>query len=314
MLITYFRSSSYNTWDMCQQEYYLQYGLGLPDISNKKADKGTIVHKILETIARKTKAGKPPTKPQIQKIIQKCYSTYSEQLTHHEWLSQDEIDCQSWTWKALQYKNGMFDPRKRDIVDVEPFFDLEIPKPWAKYKYKINDKLIEGQLSIKGTIDLICKLDNKTYEIVDWKTGRRFNWATEEPKTYECLAEDPQLMLYYYAVNMLYPDVQTFMVTIFFINDGGPYTIYFDEKNIKEMEQLLRKRFQVIVNTQIPQLNKSWKCNKLCTYGKTNFGKTGQTQCDFIHQQLLIHGMDYVTKKYTHKDHIIGKYHAPGEV
>src|SRR6056297_767881 len=52
MLITYFRSSSYNQWDYCQQSYYLNYVLGIPDSTGKKAQMGTIVHKVMEALAK----------------------------------------------------------------------------------------------------------------------------------------------------------------------------------------------------------------------------------------------------------------------
>ena len=36
---------------MCEQQYFLEYVLGYRSPSNKKADKGTIVHKVLEILA-----------------------------------------------------------------------------------------------------------------------------------------------------------------------------------------------------------------------------------------------------------------------
>jgi hypothetical protein len=36
---------------MCEQQYCLEYVIGYRSPSNKKADKGTIVHKVLEILA-----------------------------------------------------------------------------------------------------------------------------------------------------------------------------------------------------------------------------------------------------------------------
>ena len=36
---------------MCPQQYFIEYVLGIRSPSNKKADKGTIVHKALEILA-----------------------------------------------------------------------------------------------------------------------------------------------------------------------------------------------------------------------------------------------------------------------
>ena len=51
IIVTYFRSSSYNTHSMCEQQYFLEYVLGWRGPSGQKADKGTIVHKVLEILA-----------------------------------------------------------------------------------------------------------------------------------------------------------------------------------------------------------------------------------------------------------------------
>lgn len=49
--VVYLRSSSLNTWESCQHQYYIEYVLGWKGDSNKAADKGTIVHKVLEILA-----------------------------------------------------------------------------------------------------------------------------------------------------------------------------------------------------------------------------------------------------------------------
>jgi len=328
MLITYFRSSSYNTWDFCPQQYYLEYVLGLPDPSNKKADKGTIVHKALETLA--LEPDKYKTKTQVARLVRTIYNRYSKKFQHHEWVLTDLNDCTKWVRSAIEFDNGTFDPRKRNVVAAEPRFDFEIKQPWAKYHYVIDGKNTKGYLRLKGTIDLICEESPDTYEIIDWKTGRRFNWATDKPKTYASLQKDPQLLLYFYAAHHLYPDIKYFLVTIFYINDGGPFTITFDANDIAYVESLLKSRFKTILHTTRPKLNKSWKCNRLCHYGKNTFEDTSiapitefrpdrvcqvgdsMTQCEQIKFELEQRGIDNVTREYTYSDHEISKYRAPG--
>ena len=50
-----------------------------------------------------------------------------------------------WSWKALQYNEGMFDPRNRDVVEAEPHFDFTIEEEWARYNYDL-----EGRGKIRG--------------------------------------------------------------------------------------------------------------------------------------------------------------------
>ena len=52
MIVTYFRSSSYNQYSMCPQAYYMTYVLGHQSPSGQAAEKGTIVHKVMECLAQ----------------------------------------------------------------------------------------------------------------------------------------------------------------------------------------------------------------------------------------------------------------------
>lgn len=346
MIITYFRSSSYNTHSLCEQQYFLEYILGWKGKSGLKADKGTIVHKILEILAlikyhkqfgnasfEDEIVGKIGIKKyDLDDIIRKVYNYYSQANDHHKWVDKDFTDCYNWTYKTIEYNSGMFDPRNRDIVCPEQQFDFEIKKPWAKYEYDTPQGKIKGNLALKGTIDLITKVDDNFYEIIDWKTGRRLNWATGEEKTQEKLEKDPQLMIYYYAAQHLYPDVENIMVTINFINDGGPFSICFDKKHIKEIESMLRDKYEKIKETIQPRLNKTWMCNKLCHFGKNSFDTAGidpiteyrngqvtpigkpMTMCEQVKHDLEVKGMDEVVNEYTKPGFSVAHYKAPGSI
>lgn len=226
----------------------------------------------------------------------------------------------------------MFDPRNRLIICPEQRFDLEIKKPWAQYSYDSPEGKLEGYLGLKGTIDLITQIDDNFYEIVDWKTGRRINWATGEEKTQEKLENDPQLRIYHYAVQQLYPNIDNIMVTINFINDGGPFSICFDKSDIPKTEDMLRQKFETIKQVNRPRLTKTWMCSKLCHFGKTTFENTHiepmieyrdnqviakdhiMTKCEQIKHDIELTGIKNVTDKYQNTNHSIGNYKAPGEV
>lgn len=344
MIITYLRSSSYGTHSMCEQQYYIEYVLGLRSPSNKKADKGTIVHKVLEILAwiklaeqnnEKTVIDDILGKIDIKKynlntIIEKIYNHYSKTFSHHQWEIKDYQDCHSWVYKAISHNNGMFDPRNRNILQPEQHFDIEIKKKWAKFKYDYQNEILEGYLAIKGTIDLITKVDDNTIEIIDWKTGRRLDWATGQEKTQEKLQSDPQLKIYHYAVSQLYPEVEHVMVSINFINDGGPFTICYDKSDLASTEDMLKRKFEAIKNTQIPKLSKTWKCTKLCHFGKSTFENSSilpiveyrdnqvtpkdkfMTKCEQIKHDIDIKGIDNVVDEYTPSGYSVGKYKAPG--
>jgi CRISPR/Cas system-associated exonuclease Cas4 (RecB family) len=329
---------------MCEQQYFLEYVLGIRSPSNKKADKGTICHKVLEILAYIQLGHQNKDKTYIDDIVgevdlkkynldhitEQVYAYYTSQFKHHEWQPKDLKDCRLWVNKAITDHNANFDPRNRTILQPEQHFDILIDKPWAEYKYMAKEGLLEGKLAIKGTIDLITKVNDETIEIIDWKTGRRLDWATGEEKTLSKLQNDPQLRIYHYAVSALYPNMEHIIFTINFINDGGAFSICYDKSDLPKTEDMIRRKFETIKNTKVPRLSKTWKCNKLCHFGKTTFENshilpileyrdgqlcskdTYMTKCEQIKHDIELKGMNAVVDEYTSPGYTVGKYKAPG--
>jgi hypothetical protein len=251
---------------MCEQQYFGEYVLGWRGLSGQKADKGTITHKVLEILAVIKKAQQDKKdlitddligevnvhKYDLDNIIDQVYSYYTSNAQHHKWSPKDHKDCKNWVYKAIEFNNGMFDPRNRNILCPEQHFDFEIKKSWAKYSYDINGEKLEGNLALKGTIDLITLVNDSTIEIIDWKTGRRLDWATGEEKTQEKLEKDPQLKIYHYAIKHLYPHIKNIIFSIYFINDGGPFSICFHDSDLSSTEDMLRQKFEAVRSTKKP--------------------------------------------------------------
>lgn len=344
MIISYFRSSSFNCHDFCPMQYFGTYVLGHTDKSGFKALKGTICHKVLEMLALIKKAeqdkkkhvidtdvfGKKTLKSlqkmSVDNITEEAYHHYSTHATHHIWKLIDLRDCKLWVNKTITLNGGMFDPRNRTIVAAEPSFDFEVQEDWAKFKQEENGKIVTKRLALKGTIDLITEISPGFLEIIDWKTGRRLDWATGKEKTYDSLMTDPQLRIYHYAAQQLYPNAENIMITIYFINDGGPFSMSFSKKDLTFTKDMLKKKFEQIKATTIPRLNKTWKCQKLCHFGKNTFEnpkietRTGQftkpgqpmTMCQELDYMVKTKGLDWVTTNYKKEGHEIGTYKAPG--
>ena len=336
MIITYLRSSSYGTHSMCEQQYFIEYNLGLRSPSNQKADKGTIVHKVMEILADISVAaakgemfihdemcGEINTiDHNVEQITEQVYEYYTSRFTHHQWKPLDLKHCKDWVNKSLKYNNGMLDPRNQKIIQPEQHFDIQIKKPWAKYNYDG----IEGYLAIKGTIDLIVEPSPGTLEIVDYKTGRRLDWATGQEKTFSKLQKDPQLRIYHYAASVLYPEIDHVMVSIYYINDGGVFTMCYDKTDLPETEDMIRRKFEEIKRCKRPKLNKSWKCTKLCYFGKNYFenplieyrdGYTCEngepmTMCEQIRHDIDLKGIKEVVDEYKVEGYNVEHYKAPG--
>ena len=147
-------------------------------------------------------------------------------------------------------------------------------------------------------------------------TGARKDWGKNKVKEYKDLSEDIQLMLYYYAAKQLYPDKDV-IITIFFIRDGGPYTLTFDDRHVRMIERILSEHKWNIDHCESPKLldtkREDFRCKKLCHYCKNNWPGTEQSQCQFIQEQIQIIGIDEVINKYTKPGFKLGHYEAPGE-
>lgn len=341
MLVTYIRSSSYNNYDYCQMQYFITYVLGHQAISGKRADIGTIVHKTLELLASlkkthqdsnsKTKkllfiddaVGKINIDKKdlfsdsiIGELLEKSFGYYSAN-SHHDFNKLDKATCESLVWTTLKFNGGQFDPRNRYIVAAEPHFDIPIEEDWAKYTYTLPDgQIVNGQLAIKGTIDLVTRVDDKIIEVVDYKTGRRLDWSTGAEKDYDKLCSDPQLLLYNYAISKLFPEYEQAIMSIFFIKDGGPFSMCFDKSDHDKFLDMLRVRFKEIQANNKPRPisedRNNWKCTKLCHFCKNNWKDTDESMCIYIENHLNNHGMEKTIANCTRENFNIGFYEAPG--
>ena len=339
--ITYLRSSGYGSHEMCDMKYFGEYILGINGPSGLAADKGTIAHKVLESFAlwkKATQEGEDSfydeglgitidanTTPDT--LTSKVFDYYSQAFSHHNWCKKDYDFCLDSVMKVL---GTHLDPRTLTVVDAEPYFDIEFTEPWARYDYEVDGKRITGNFAIKGTIDLIIKVTDDTYEICDWKTGKRINWATGEEYTYEKLFSNHQLRMYHYAAHMLYPTIKNIIVTIDYINDGGPFTIPFTRADIPDTIDMIQSKFLKIQKTSILRPSRSWKCKAFCYFGKSTFADTnvkpltehrgGQvcsmgdkmTKCEQLKYCLKHRSMDSIITHMSAPGHELDTYQAPG--
>jgi hypothetical protein len=311
MIITYLRSSSFNTWDMCQLKYFLNYGLNIKEGVNKAANLGQVVHKVLEVLGlEKLAQQNGETKMYDSELFGELdvglyspddlfnmsYKHYTEQDTSREYKNADKTAYRKQLWVVL---NSMYDPRKLNIIAAEPHFDIELPHDWAKYDFTLpNGEVLNGRFSIKGSIDLVTLLKPKpkVVEILDWKTGRRYNWSKDKIKTYEDLCDDPQLRLYHYAACKLYPDVEQFLITIFFSKDekdvvNGPFTIPFGRDDLFKTELMLEQRFKEIKECKKPKnIWYSNPCN-FCDYRKKMYKDTENSLCKHYKNEVSRKGI-----------------------
>jgi hypothetical protein len=345
MLVTYLRSSSYNNYDFCQMQYFMTYVLGHQSDSGKKAEQGTMAHKAMEILAglKKFQQDNPKRKYLVVEDDAAGKIRIHKDRLHTEdfvdELCELSIDCYAKDSKHkfqpaerkavtacvstfLTHSDGQFDPRLRDIYHPEPHFDIPIEEDWAKFEYELNGEKVEGQLAVKGTIDLVTKISDDTIEVIDWKSGRRMDWATGVEKDYKKLENDPQLLLYFYAISKLYPDFPNRIMSIFFYKnmegdvDPKPFSLCFGPEDEVRFLEMLKKRFEEIKQNDKPQLldrtRKHWKCKYLCHFCKNDWPGTEKKMCIHIEEHLNEHGMEKTVEDCTREGFNIGYYEAPG--
>ncbi len=100
----------------------------------------------------------------------------------------------------------------------------------------------------------------------------------------------------------------------------------YDKSQLPETEDMIRKKFQEIKSCTRPRLSKSWKCTKLCHFGKNYFPnaeieyRDGQrtphglpmTMCEELKYSIDLLGMKGTVDKYQKEGYNVGKYKAPG--
>ena len=327
MIVTYLRSSSIGSLSMCEHSYYLKYVLGLEDSTGKSAVLGNMLHKTEEMLAKgkllHQQTGKTggwdigdeyvgefiPNDIYDNKILTplcKLAYDYYKTTCDLDFDDKDLIKVIGWANTVAKYQNGAYDPRSHQIEYAEKFFDFEIKQDWAKYEYQLGDKTLTGYLGIKGTIDLIMRLDNNTLEILDYKTGSNKDWATMKDKDLKSLHKDPQLLLYYYACRNIFPEIKHFVFTIYYLATAGPFTLVFDDDSYKLAEKMIRNKFEQIKGITHPKLisntqqerSKNFKCSKLCHFAKHNQPGTDITICEYYQNKVKESNADLVMLEY----------------
>jgi ATP-dependent helicase/DNAse subunit B len=276
MEINYLRASSIGTYKDCQFKYFLDYTCGLQSPAGKKALLGTIFHWIYEALARCKKTGHYKLNDKYSDpnyLLQVAWARFTKENPQFEYTKAD--------WKFVhklvnEMMHSKLNPLKLDILATEKQFEIDLDLPG----FGENCKL-------RGTIDLVTKLDDETLHVVDWKSGERKDWVTGKPKELDDFQKDIQLRVYDLALRVLYPEYKYRLFTIYYVRDGGPYTVTFSNKDVAESIDAIRKYYNQIKTNNKPKRIKDdrtrsrefFKCKFVCHYGKTK-DDNGNVLCD----------------------------------
>ena len=292
-------------------KYTLEYLFGMKSLTGKKALMGTIFHKCQELRAlagiaeRSNKSffdddnfGVVKTKNAISPdwCLDQAFEYYTKIETHLDLGEKEKKSIKNWVNDVIS-NHPNYDIKNLNVIATEQFFDIEIDKPWAKYKEEINGQTIEGNLRIRGTMDCIVDLGNDTYELVDYKTGEKLtDFATGEEKNLEYFKNDTQLLLYLIALRTLWPN-KNWILTLFYNNIDGLYSVLGDDDMLYRAWAMLEKMFKSISKcdkpTQFNKWNSDWRCKYCCSFSK-QFENTSKTICQHFHDRIQKEGLNKV--------------------
>jgi hypothetical protein len=308
----------------------LTYVFGYSSKAGAAASGGTCMHKMLELRALGSLAKKAGQQTfeyddwgqidadwamDFDKTIDRVYENQQVVDSHVNWKNMPKSKVLGWAKKAIT-DFPQYDPANLNIIKVEQYFDIEIKEKWAKYEKEIKGEKIEGYLRLKGTIDCILDLGNGVYECFDYKSGKRACFSTGVEKDLTFLEKDHQLMFYFYALKRLYPDKE-FIMTLYFVNAGGIYSVTGDQKMYDNAEKMIKKTFREISGIKYPTLldqsRSDFRCKYCCEYSKPAEFSEGKSVCQFIHEKIKQNGLETTVAQYADLKKM-GNYSGGGKV
>jgi hypothetical protein len=294
MKINFLRASSINTYHDCQWKFFLEQVCGFESMAGKKATLGTISHHVLEILAKAKKTGHYKLNDKFTDV------NYLARICWNHYANTDEgikngivkdfagADFKFVLDQVNAVMNSKYNPLLLDILDTEKQFEIEINRPGFEYKYEndFTSKEEEGFMKIRGTIDLVTKINDDTIEIIDYKTGERKDWVTGKPKEIEDFFSDMQLKVYDVATRAIYKDYKFRMFTIIFTRNGGPFTVTFDMSDYRQTLNEISKIYRNVLDNydpvriiDDPTRSDRWKCKRVCYFGR-NVDDNGISLCE----------------------------------
>lgn len=273
MYIDNIRASSLGSYKDCEFRYFLNFVCGIESVAGSKALFGTIIHAVMEILAKVKKTGHYKLKDKYcseKYILDIVWKRYKKEYSEEHDFSQENYNfCAKQIANVLETR---YNPFNLNVIATELQFALDIKIPGFEYEFG-NKK---GICQLRGTMDLITSPDKNTIELVDYKSGKRTDWITGEELTLEMLQNNLQLRVYSLALKVIYPDIQHFIFTLFYTQNGGPFSVTFDYEDKKKTIDEIRKLYNKIKACTMPTRIKDdparksefFKCSYVCQFGK----------------------------------------------
>jgi len=270
--------------------------------AGKAALQGSIVHQALEWMIKLRKRGKTNVEPmwllnrawdelteQSPEIAIRRVTTRIDKETGGLKEAADFKKCRVALETVLN--DQFYNPYQLNVIDSEQWFALEMPgKIWECQDQDGN----LHQFATRGFIDFTHELDEETLEIVDWKTGARKSFYTQEPIDEVVLMGEIQPRLYHLAAYFLYPKYKNILITFYYTNSGGPITIALSQDDLAKTIAILHSFFTTVRKDTLIRRNRHWTC-KMCSFNNNGI-------CPRVWSDICTMGSEYVEDRYKNLD------------
>ena len=149
--------SALDTYKTCPLKYKYQNIDKFKAPKSKEAVFGTVVHEALRFMFEKT-----PLYPTLDEVINFFITRWQEKKMKVAWQVGEEDAYYKDGLELLKKFYAKNQPWNFHVVDLESRFDVELADPETGEKH-----------ILAGIIDRIDKIDDTTYEIIDYKTARK---------------------------------------------------------------------------------------------------------------------------------------------
>lgn len=237
--VNYLSYSQIQTFDLCPLHYKLKYILKIPTPQTASQTFGTSVHAVLRDYYLSWKNGNKIEIKDIHKILK------------NDWINEG--------YQSKTHEKKAFEKAEKVIIDylTENFNKNNLP---LEIEYPFNFHL--NNIRIGGRIDRIDKKDDKTIEIIDYKTGDKIPTEKE-------IKDNFQLTFYSLAVselnnNEINKNPENIILSLHYVEKGIKISTQRTAEQLSDAKTRIIEKAEEISKSEF-RCSKSIYCNT-CEY------------------------------------------------